>query len=433
LSRRAIAGRLGGRGGLKVRRREDEEGAMNSQRVETWVPDHVPEALAWDQAYNDFTASGGDDPFLTLSALHDGPGMLWCRRIDPWNSGWLPTRHALIREVLTDSETFSSVGDVAFMSAIGLDWRLVPLEYDPPDHHLYRKALEPFFSPSAVNEMDGAVRAICDQLIDGFGGPACEFIGEFAEKFPSYVFLDIMGMPRERLPQFLEWERGMLHGQTRETQAEAMAAILAYLQEFIRDQRDAPTSALMKSVMSARYNDRPLTETEILSICYVMYIGGLDTVYSTLGWILWSLARDQPLQDRLRAHPEDMTKAIDELLRAFSVTGSQRRVARDVDFHGVQLRKGDRVLIALALAGRDPAVYADPHVVDIDRPVRHIAFGTGAHTCLGLRLAKREIRIVLESFLSRFRRIRIPDGARHAFHTGVVIGIDRLPLAWDPI
>jgi cytochrome P450 len=402
---------------------------------ETWIPEHVPAELAWDHDYNQFSAAGGADPFRALGQLHAGPDLLWARRIDPRHAGWLPTRHSLIREILADAERFSSVGDDPFMKAIGLDWRLIPLEYDPPDHHLYRKALEPFFSPSAVNELDGAVRNVCNELIAGFANPdSCEFIGEFAEKFPSYVFLDIMGMPRERLPQFLEWERGMLRPESPAQQVEAMTAILGYLQEFVREQRAAPTSALMKSVLAARYGDeRPLTEAEILSICYVMYIGGLDTVYSTLGWIVWHLAQDPALQDRLRDRPDDMTNAIEELLRAFSVTGSQRRVAHDMDFHGVRMRAGDRVLIALTLAGRDPQAYADPHTVDIDRSVRHLAFGTGAHTCLGLRLAKREIRIVLETFLARFRGIRITPGEGCRFHTGVVIGMDHLPLEWTRI
>jgi cytochrome P450 len=358
--------------------------------------------------------------------------MLWARRIDPYRSGWIPTRHALIREVLTDTTSFSSVGREPFMRTIGVDWWLIPLEYDPPDHHLYRRALEPFFSPSAVNAMDGLVRQVCNELIDGFRAPdGCEFIREFAEKFPSYVFLDIMGLPRERLPEFLEWERGMIHPGNLEQQVAAMTAILRYLEDFVQEQRLAPKSALMKAVVAARYDDeRPLTDTEILSICYVMYIGGLDTVYSTLGWVMRHLAQNEALQDRLRNRPEDSTKAIEELLRAFSVTGTQRPVTRDMDFHGVRLCEGDLVLISLALAGRDPEAYADPHTVDIDRPVRHLAFGTGPHTCLGLRLAKREIRIVLESFLSRFRHIRVAAGETYEFHTGAVIGIDRLPLEW---
>jgi cytochrome P450 len=394
------------------------------------APAHVRADLVWDHDFNAFLAEGRD-PFRSASRLHDGPPMVWASRIDPRRGGWVPTRHALIREVLIDSDRFSSQSG-EFMSLVGEDWGLIPLELDPPEHHLYRKALEPFFSPSAVNALDGRVRAICDQLIAGFADrEACEFISEFASLFPHYVFLDMMGMPRARLPQFLAWERGMLHPKSLDEQAASMRSILDYLTAFIAEQRPDPQTPLMKSILGARYEDRPLTEDELLSICFVMYIGGLDTVYSTLGWILWHLAQDRPLQERLRANPQDLTNAVEELLRAYSITGSQRRVTRDLEFHGVPMKQGDRVLISLTLAGRDPEVYADPHTVDIDRPVRHIAFGTGPHTCLGLRLAKREIRIVLETFLARFRDIRLGEGADYAFHTGVVIGLDRLPLAWD--
>ena len=396
------------------------------------VPDHVPADLVWDHDYEAF-ASEDRDPFRRVGQLHSGPDILWARVIDRRNSGWIPTRNVLIREVLTDHEHFSSEHG-QFMAAIGRDWKLIPLEYDPPQQQLYRKALEPFFSPSNVNALDGAVRKACDELIAGFKDEnSCEFVGEFAERFPSYIFLDLMGMPRERLADFLAWERGMLRPASAAQQVAAMTSILAYLEEFVREQTRKPTSDLMKGIVSARYNnERPLTDTEMLSVCYLMYIGGLDTVYSTLSWIFWYLAHDLALQNRLRENPSDMTAAIEELLRAFSAASSQRRVVKDLDFHGVRMRAGDRVLTSLPLAGRDPQAYDDPHTVDIERPARHIAFGTGPHTCLGLRLAKREIRIALEAFLSRYSNLRMPKGATYTFHTSNVFGIDHLPLEWDP-
>ena len=122
---------------------------------------------------------------------------------------------------------------------------------------------------------------------------------------------------------------------------------------------------------------------------------------------------------------------MEELLRAFSAASSQRRVIKDLDFHGVPMRAGDVIQLSLPLASRDPQAYHDPHRIDIDRPARHVAFGTGPHTCLGLRLARREIRIVLESFLSRFHNIRLADGESYEFHTGSVFGVDRLHLEWD--
>jgi cytochrome P450 len=214
--------------------------------------------------------------------------------------------------------------------------------------------------------------------------------------------------------------------------AAGMAAVIAYLELFIREQRVRPTTDLMHGVLAARYDEqRPLTEKEVLGVVFILYIGGLDTVYSTLGWIFWHLAHDQALQERLRYQPEVIPQAVEELLRAYSVASSARRVRSDFAFHGVRMRAGDHMLLSLPLAGRDPQAYDNPHRVDIDRPVRHIAFGTGPHTCIGLRLAKREIRIVLETLLTQFTKIRMPPGAQIAFHTSNVFGIDRLPLEWD--
>ncbi|MCB2078849.1 MAG: cytochrome P450 [Novosphingobium sp.] len=403
-----------------------------------WVPDHVPAHLAWDEDYDRFAASE-PDPFRKVGKLHGGPDILYVRHLcnSPLGrlSGWLPTRQSLIREILADTDHFVSGAEQGMMSTIGLEWKLIPLELDPPEQQRYRKVLEPFFSPASINALDDAVRAACEELIAPFAdADGCEFASEFAEKFPSYIFLDLMGMPRERLGDFLKWERAMLRPSQPADAVEAMTAILDYLTRFVREQQVAPVSDLMKGIVGARLpGGEPLTETEIVSICYILYIGGLDTVYSTLGWIMWHVARDVALQDRLRANPDEMTKAVEELLRAYSAASTQRRVKSDVEFHGVRMKAGDVVQISLPLASRDPAAYDDPHSVDLDRPVRHIAFGTGPHTCLGLRLAKREIRIVLEAFLARFRNIRIAPGETHDFHTGNVFGIDRLPLVWDRI
>jgi cytochrome P450 len=167
---------------------------------------------------------------------------------------------------------------------------------------------------------------------------------------------------------------------------------------------------------------------EILGICFLFYVAGLDTVYSTLGWIMRHLAEDQALQDRLRANPADIPKAVDEFTRAYGVAAPHRMVTEDFTFNGVLMRKGDVVLLPTYLASRDPAAYENPHSVDIDRGARSVTFATGPHTCLGVHLAKREIKIVLESFLARFKCIRLPEGDKYHYHTGGVLGVDRLPI-----
>ena len=153
----------------------------------------------------------------------------------------------------------------------------------------------------------------------------------------------------------------------------------------------------------------------------MLFIGGLDTVYSTLGWIFRHLASEPALQQQLREQPALLPDAVEELLRVYSVASSQRRLTRDLVFHGVEMREGDSIQLSLPLAGRDPRAFPNPHTVQLDRRPRHLAFGTGSHSCIGLHLGRREIRIVLETFLSRFEEIRIPRGESYAYHTGSVL------------
>jgi cytochrome P450 len=178
--------------------------------------------------------------------------------------------------------------------------------------------------------------------------------------------------------------------------------------------------------------DRALTEAEILGLVYLLFVAGLDTVTSTLGWIMRHLAFDQDLQARLRSNPEDIPAAIEEFSRAFGVSAPSRIVARDTVFHGVPLKAGEAVLLPTYLAGRDPRAWSNPHVIDIDRRPRHVTFGVGPHLCLGIHLARREMKIMLEAFLGRMRNIRRPEAGRYEYYTTNTIGVSRLDIEWDP-
>jgi cytochrome P450 len=396
------------------------------------IPDHVPAHLVWDRSLEDYCHEL-DDPFLAASRLHDGPDIFWCTNESYGQPGWVLTRHALVREAFVDHEHFSSHGGSG-IEHIVQGVRLNPIDYDPPQHSLYRQVLNPLFTPKKVGELDDAVREVCQTLMADFadrGG--CEFVGEFALKFPAYVFLSLMGMPWDKLPDFLAWQDGVMRGEPTQRVA-AANAIADYLRGFLDAQRRNPTTDLLKAILAARPEGRPLSDFEMLGMLYTFYVGGLDTVYSTLGFTLRHLALHPDLQARLRDAPELIPQAVDEFLRAFSVVGTRRKVAKDVVFHGVQMREGDRLLLPLFLAGRDPLVFDKPHEVLLERPSTPVGlpFGSGPHHCLGRYLARREIRLVLESFLSRFKNIRIPPGETYAYHSGATFGVDRLPLAWEP-
>jgi cytochrome P450 len=207
--------------------------------------------------------------------------------------------------------------------------------------------------------------------------------------------------------------------------------MIGYLKGFLDQQRADPKTELMAGILAGQVEDRPVNDAEILGMLALLYIGGLDTVHSALGWFVRHLASDPALQQRLRQNPDDIPRAIEELMRAYGITATHRRIAKDFTFHGVEMRAGEMVLLPAPLASRDPRAYDNPHVVDIDRNARHIFFGFGAHHCLGQHLARREIKIVFESFLERFDNIRIPAGAEVKHHTGSTWGLDRLPLAWE--
>lgn len=395
-----------------------------------WRPSHVPEKLFWDHSYDEFAAEG-DDPYLAVSRLHEGPGIVWARDAFYGEPGWVITRHDFVREAFLDPEHFSS--DRQNLKMLGVDWKLIPLELDTPEHHHYRKLLNPWFTPAKVNELNDTVKQICDSLIAGFeSSGGCEFAGDFAEKFPSYVFLDMMGLPKEMLADFLQWERGMMQPHDPAGRLSSMQAVLNYLDQFVREQMENPGTELLRGLVSANYRDeRKLSKDEILGICYLLYVGGLDTVFSTLGWTFRHLATDQALQHRLRNNPQEITQAVDEFTRAFSVSNTHRHVKKDVIFQGVEMTAGEIVRLSTPAAGRDPRAFPNPHKIDIDRHPRHLAFATGPHICLGMHLAKRELRIVIDAFLKRFKNIRIPEGESYAYHTHGDFGVDRLPLVWE--
>lgn len=404
---------------------------MASASLASFVPDHVPPELVWDNSLEAFN-SELDDPFLAASRLLDGPPVFWARDGAHGRPGWVIARHALLQEAFVDYEHFSSEGGMDLTQLLGVDWNLNPVNIDPPRHTAYRKVLTPFFTPRAINHMEPAVRETCDRLIAKFEDRGtCEFIEEFATPLPTYIFLALMGMPIEMAPQFLAWEAGLLRSESLEERVGAGRAVLDYLQGFLREQRAKPTTPLMEGIMGARLDGRPLDDGEVLGMFYTFFVGGLDTVYSTLGWSMRYLALRPELQRQLRANPDLLPRATDELLRLFGVVSSQRRVKKDFNSHGVEMRENELVIMPIFIACRDPEAYSNPHEAVLDRKAGLLSFASGPHTCLGMYLARREIRIAIESFLRRFEHIHIPDGESYSYHAGVVFGVDRLPLAWN--
>ena len=395
-------------------------------------PAHVPESLFWDRSLAEFN-NELDDPFIAAARLLDGPPLIWARDAVQGRPGWVIARHALLQEAFMDWESFSSEGGMDLSLMLGVDWNLNPVNIDPPKHTGYRKVLLPMFTPKAVSHMEQSVRDTCDMLIARFAERGrCEFVGEFAMPFPTYIFLSLMGMPIDMAQQFFQWEQDLLHGTEIEGRVIAARSILAYLEGHLAEQKKQPATPLMAAIIGAEIDGNKLNDGEILGMFYTFYVGGLDTVYATISWSMRYIATRPDFQQFLRDNPDKLNKAIDELIRMFSVVSTQRRVTRDMTFHGVEMRKDDLVVMPIFIACRDPAAYPSPHEADLERKTQMLSFATGPHLCLGMHLARREIRIAIETFLGKFDNIRIPAGEHYTFHAGPTFNVDTLPLTWDP-
>jgi cytochrome P450 len=394
------------------------------------APDHVPSNLYHDLELKAFAAQF-DDPFVGIQALQHHGELIYLRDIGRGTAGWVPTRYDVIQEIFMDAKRFSNAENIGVGPLMGVDWRLNPLEYDPPEHMAYRQVLQPFFQPTKIKGYDHLIRSIARELIARFNGKRqIDFVEDFASLFPSYIFLDLLGLPREELPQFFEWEQAFTRSPDMAARAGGARSILRYLEDYVARRRGDPRDDLVTGIINGQVKGRPLNHGEVMGMVMVLYFGGLDTVLSSLGWYFRALALDQDLQARLRANPADIPGATDDLLRAFGVTGTRRTVVADMTFRNVALKKGDFVLMPTFLACRDETQYADPHRVDPDRKARHITLATGVHNCLGAHLARLEIQIVLEEWLAHIPAFRIGAGKPQRWDAAGVWAMTELWLEW---
>ena len=397
--------------------------------------EEIPKELIkkWDLAED---PDATDCPYHTVDKLHAEPDIFYNLEDDIRNRGqagsWVVTRYELQKEILQNPEVFSSHRIASFSALVGEDWPLVPLELDPPEHSEYRALVNPLFAPRKVNDLEGSVRQSAVDLIEKVQHTGeCEFMEDFGRPFPVGVFMRLMGLPLEEMATFLKWEENLLRGNSIEARVQAAGNIKQYLLDLIAKRRKNPTGDLVSFAVTSKVNDRPISDEHVLGLCYLLFVGGLDTVAAVLGFTFKELATHPEQQCQLRSEPELITRAVEEYLRAFGVVTTSRFLTQDFEFHGVTFREGDRISIATGLASRDSNTYERPHEIDFRRRnTRHVSFSAGPHRCLGSHLARREFMIALEEWMNRIPEFRIKEGTTPVVHGTGVWGVDHLPLAW---
>jgi cytochrome P450 len=349
------------------------------------------------------------------------------------------SRHADVESALRNPQVFSSQFGEG-MGGLGNDRPLIPLMIDPPEHKKYRVLLDPFFAPRNVARLEGEVTALVNRFIDGFadrGG--CEFTSEFAIPMPCTVFLELLGLPLADLDFFLEMKDGIIRGNGEPTMEAAAAARVAagrdcyeYFEKALDEISRKPRVGLLSDLLQAEVDGVRLTRDEIMDICFLFIIAGLDTVTDSLCCFFTFLAEHPDHRRRLATDPSVVPSAVEELLRWESpVAGVARLAAADTDLGGCPVRKGDSILVFVGAANTDPAVVERADEVDFDRETnRHYAFGGGIHRCLGSHLARLELRVALREWHRRIPEYHVEPGV-DLLWTPMLRAVHALPLVFS--
>lgn len=397
------------------------------------VPSHVPPELVRDFPYG-LGRKTTEQPHSFIAEIHKGPPVFWAKHSSATpQGGWIPRRMEDLRAIYSDNEHFSaSSGVSAFAFLVGESWMNVPAELDPPLHTGIRSAINPLFTPRRMAALDDTVRMHARAAIARFKDKgACELMGDFALEFPIRVFLELMGLPQSDMKQFLDWEHALLHSMSFSSIMKAVRAVVDYLRAEIEVRRTAPRDDFISYGLTAEVEGRRFTEDELMGFCFNLFVGGLDTVSTNIGHQFRHLAERPDHQALLRAEPERIPGAIEELMRSYAAVGTARRCVKQIEIGGVTMMPGDQLMLSTFLAARDPEAFENPEVVDFDRKPRHVSFGYGVHTCIGMHLAKREMRIAMEEFFAAIPPFAVKPGVEIESYLGGMISPIELPLVWS--
>ena len=385
------------------------------------------------QIENLMTPELARNPQPTYKALVEGADVM---RLD--GVGVLACSRAAVDEVLRHPEVFSSNTEAADLKTRR---PLIPLQIDPPDQRKYRKILDPLFAPKRMQALTGSIERIVNERIDGFiDADEIDFTAQFSIPYPSQVFLDLFGLPMDELPRFLAMKDGIIrpnhvvgkeigHPDTDAHQQATADSIYEYFEGLLDERASVRTDDLLSEFLDAEVDGDRLTRDEILDICFLFLIAGLDTVSASLDCFFGYLAEHPDERRKIVADPDTIPSVVEELLRwETPVMGAVRVAMCDAEVAGTEVHAGEHVMVLLGAANVDERELADADVVRWDRDVnRHLAFGGGVHRCLGSHLARVELRVALTEWHRRIPDYRVKPGVLLDFTPGIR-ALDHFPM-----
>jgi cholest-4-en-3-one 26-monooxygenase len=377
----------------------------------------------------------GDDPY---------PAFAWMRRHSPVfhdkaNDLWAFALYEDVKAAGTDSETYSNAG------GIRPKWPPIPMmiDFDAPEHFRRRRLVSSGFTPRRVRAMQDHMRAVCDEAIDQVcERGSCDFVRDIAAPLPLNIIGDMLGVEREARADLLRWSEDMLCSQgsadpsVLDAAAIAFTEYTAYIESVFEDRRrTGQEDDLAGILVHADIEGDRLDPLSLVHETLLILIGGDETTRHVLSGGMLALQEQPDQLVRLKQHPELIPIAVEEMLRWVTpIKNMVRTLTRDVEVRGTLIPQGAEVMLLYPSANRDETVFenADDFVIDRD-PNPHLAFGFGAHFCLGNQLARLELRVMFERLFERLPDLSLAQvGAFTHRPSNFVSGLESMPVTFTP-
>ena len=378
--------------------------------------------------------------------------------LDPGTGIYWITRHEDVVKAALDTKGLSSSSDVisrssfkpraqALWDAAGMRTLKTLVTADPPDHDDYRNVGLQLFPHKTVEELTPQIKSLVSELVDSIAGRGeIEFIQDFAARLPGTIVCDEFGLPRADQPRFKTWTDaiiGLLSPDiTEEREVELVVHMIEafkYLEKHLqRAATEHPGRVIHALATMTKRDGTPFTPQERGWMLLTTFVGGNETTLNMLTMGMRKLATEPALQDELRANPDKIPAFVEEMLRTEGSVQALLRVAtKDIELHGCSIPKGANVVLCSGSANRDENQWPDPNTFRLDRKGgnKHVTFGYGRHSCIGMHLARRELNVAFETLLSRLSNIRLAVPATDIqyvplpFHRAIV----SLPVRFEAV
>jgi cytochrome P450 len=310
----------------------------------------------------------------------------------------------------------------------GSPFKIPPVTVDPPLQRTFKRLINTYFTAPAVAPWEEPTRQLVTRLIDKFAGQGeCDFMSEFARPFPGLAFFELaLHAPADDLAEVNHW--ATMASVPAPDQGDHLMKLAAWISELVELRRQqGPKGDVVDAVMHADIEDRPITPEEVVGTLQLLVLGGLETTAGVLGLAMMRFCQHPEIPARLRARPELIPAAVEELLRLDGSFVCIGRTARhDADIDGQRIAAGDPVIIYWVSANRDENEFESPEELNPERARnRHLAFGAGPHRCAGSNLARMNLRVAIEEIVNRLHDLELQPGAEIEFHST----FNRAPLA----